>query len=251
MGPKERMLLRAAGKGDLKEINQLVQDGAILSAINEDGESALTKAISKGHMSVAKLLLEKGATTDYSGPLVEKPLHIAVKSGKVKLVELLLDHGADVDEIAGGISVLSRALTAGREDIISLLLSRDADLNLAKYPMYSPLVIAIRQKNERLIKDLLKHGSETDILLDRYAQILLRAFPESCRSLLHDWRVQRYEDQIKMIRSPSSDNAEKEKALATALICASKQRQPEIHSMFMELAEEFNITRTKEFVYRS
>lgn len=91
MGPKERKLLKAAGKGDLEETDGLLQDRAKPSAINEDGESARTRAISRKHNSVAKLLPDNGATTDYTGFLVQKPLHIAVQTGNVKLVELLLD----------------------------------------------------------------------------------------------------------------------------------------------------------------
>lgn len=193
MGPKERKLLKAAGKGDSEEVYRLVQDGAMLSAINEDGESALTRAISRKHNDVAKVLLENGATTDYSGPLVQKPLHIAVQTGNVKMVELLLDHDADIDELTAHGSVLSQAIKAGREDIASVLLSREADVNLARYPIHSPLGNAIINKNELLIKTLLKCGAETDILLDNLYQVTARQLSESGQALLRDWRARKYE----------------------------------------------------------
>lgn len=251
MGPKERKLLKAAGKGDVEEIRQLIKDGAILSAINEDGESALTRAISRKHYGVAKLLLENDATTDYSGPLVQKPLHIAVQTGNIKMVELLLDHDADIDELTAHGSVLSQAIKAGRNDIASLLLSRDADLNLARYPIHWPLGSAIVAKNEPLIKTLLKRGAETDILLDNLYLITTQQLSESCQALLRGWHAQKYEEHAGIICRRSSDMAEKELAVVTALKCASEHRQPEIHSMFVELAEEFNVARTKEFVYRA
>jgi ankyrin repeat protein len=251
MGPKERNLLKAAGKGDLEETARLVKDGANLSAINEDGESALTRAVSKKHIAVAKLLLDNGATTDYTGPLVHKPLHVAVQTGNTKLVQLLLDNGADVDELTARGSVLSQAITAGREDITSLLLSSDADINLARYPIQSPLGNAITRKNERLIKDLLKRGAETDVLLEHLYEVNAKQLSEPCQDLLSNWQAQKYEEQVQIIRSSSSDIAEKENALVAALKSASKHRQPEIHSMFVELAEEFNIAREKEYVYRS
>jgi ankyrin repeat protein len=182
MGPKERNLLKAAGKGDLEETARLVKDGANLSAINEDGESALTRAVSKKHIAVAKLLLDNGATTDYTGPLVHKPLHVAVQTGNTKLVQLLLDNGADVDELTARGSVLSQAITAGREDITSLLLSSDADINLARYPIQSPLGNAITRKNERLIKDLLKRGAETDVLLEHLYEVNAKQLSEIRRA---------------------------------------------------------------------
>lgn len=248
MGPKERKVLKAAGKGDVDEINRLVKEGANLSAINQNGESALTKAISKRHISVVRLLLDNGATTDYEGFLVEKPLHIAVQTGDVKVVELLLDNGADIDEQTAEGTVLSKAIKTGREEITSFLLSRDADVNLAKYSLYAPLMNAIVEKNPHLIKSLLKRGAETNVLTDQYGQSMTQCLPESSRSFLRDWRAGRYEDQVQIIRDPSSDKADKEKALSTALARASKEGQAEIHSMFIELAEELNIAGTKEYV---
>ena len=235
----------------MKETNRLLQDRANLSARNEDGESTLNKASSRKHNSVAKLLFDNWATTDYTGFLVQRLLHIAVETGNVKLVELLLNHGVDVYELTAHSSVLSEAISAGREDITSLLLCRDADIDLARYSIQAPLGNAILQKNEHLIKDLLKLGTETDVLLNSLYQTTTKVLSESCRCLLRDWRAQRYEEQVKLIRSPSSDISEKENALVAALTCASKHHQPEIHSMFIELAEELNIARTKEYVYRS
>lgn len=251
MGPKEQKLLRAAGKGDLEETVRLIQDGANLNAINEEGESALTRAISRKQTSVARILLENGATTDYTGFLVHKPLHVAVQTANIQLVELLLDNGADIDELTTLGSVLSQAIWAGREDITSLLLHRGADVNLARRSFRSPLGNAVRRKNERLIRDLLKRGAETDILRDKLHQGAIKLLPESSRCLLRDWQAQGYEEQAKIIHNPSSGLPEKEDALVAALTSASKHRQPQIHSMFIELAEELNIATTKEHVYRS
>ncbi|KAI9872351.1 MAG: Ankyrin repeat domain-containing protein 44, partial [Watsoniomyces obsoletus] len=168
-------------------------------------------------------------------------------TGNVKLVKLLLDNGADVDELTARGSVLSQAITAGREEITSLLLSRDADINLARYPIQSPLGNAVTRKNERLIKDLLKRGAETDVLLEQLYEVTAKQLSESCQDLLRDWQAQKYEEQVQIIRDSSSEIAEKENALVAALKSASKHRQPEIHSMFVELAEEFNIAREKEY----
>ncbi|KIW87457.1 uncharacterized protein Z519_11779 [Cladophialophora bantiana CBS 173.52] len=245
MGPKERKLLKAAGQGDLAETDRLVQDGANLSTINEDGESALSRAVNKKHNTIAKLFLENGATTDYTGPLVKSPLHIAVQTGNVGMVELLLNSGADIDEVKDVDLVLSQAIKANRDDVICLLLSRDTDVNLSCNAFSSPLGHALRHKNERLVQILFKYGADRDVVLDRVLEAVVRAAPESLEGLVRDWRAQGYEEFVKTIRSPPSDMAEKEKVLAAALICASKRCQPENHSIFVELAEEFNIARNK------
>ncbi|KAF1995239.1 ankyrin, partial [Amniculicola lignicola CBS 123094] len=149
--------------GDMKLIEKLVKEGVNISAINDSGESALSKAISRRQINVARFLLENGATTEYPGFLVEKPLFSAVSTGNVKLVQLLLDHDADIDECSSVGTVLSKAAKAGQEDIVALLLSRDADVNLFNHLVYAPLYGAVTQNNDRLVRELLKHGAETGI----------------------------------------------------------------------------------------
>ena len=250
MGPKERNLLKAAGKGDVKQGMQLIQNGANIDAISEDGESALTRAIARRHINFVKLLLDNGATTDRSGPLVEKPLHVAVQTGNVKIVELILDAGADIDEMTASGSVLNMAIKGGREEITTLLLSRDADINQGKYIVHRSLMTAITNQNERLVKELLKRGAETDVMDDRLYHAVSRNLSESFRTFLESWKNGRYEEQVQIIRSFSSETEEKEEALNAALTSALKQRQPDIHAIFVELAEEFNLSRTKDYVYR-
>jgi len=250
MGPKERSLLRAAGKGDLEAIKKLVQEGVNISAINEEGVSALTKAISRRHVKVVKYLLENGATTEYSGYLTEKPLHKAVKTGNVKIVEMILDYGADIDESTALGTAVSLAVDSGQDDMINLFLDRDADINLYQFPLHSPLISAVKHKNDRLIRELLKRGAETKVLGDRLYEALAKALPQSTVNLLRDWKDNKYDELVQVIRDQNAEPEEKEEALLTALKSASRERQPEVHSMFMELTESYDLAKNREYVYR-
>lgn len=249
MGPKERNLLKAATKGDLETVKKLNAEGADLSAINEEGASALTRAIARKHVKVVEYLLENGATTEYSGFVTEKPLQMAVKSGRIKLVKLVLDYGADIDEGHVG-TALHYAIESGQEEMIDLLLQRGADVNMFQYVAQSPLINAVQRKDERLTRKLLKRGAETTILGDKLYSVWAMSAPESIVNLLHDWKESRYEQYVQTIRDPSSEPEEKEDALRTALKSASRLRQPVVHSLFMELAEEFNLAANIEYVYR-
>ena len=170
-----------------------------------------------------------------------------MSTGNAKLVELVLDHGADIDETTGYGSVVNQAIQAGREDVIALLLSRNADINLANSPIKNPLISAVRQKNERLIRELLKRGAETGIMNDQLYEAASKLLPQSCRTLLANWKEHLYEDQVRVIRDSSSDAGEKESALVEALAKAVKHQQPEVHRIFIELAEEFNVARPEEY----
>jgi len=240
MGPNERALLKAAGKGAIDEVRQLIQNGAQIDAINEEGQSALTMAITRQHLNVVKLLVENGATMDRSGFLVHKPLHVAVGTKNVEMVKFILDSGADPNEVTTVGSVLLIAVSARQEKMVTLLLSRNADPNISGSGIRSPLYKAFSTKQEAIIRMLLKHGAEVDI--HHFAAVYMKRLSPACGKLLEDWASEEeYSQQVKTIRSEYADKAEKETALQSALDCASEKDHGEVESLFRELAREFVI----------
>jgi ankyrin repeat protein len=228
--------LKAAAKGDLKEVERLTKDGANLDAINQEGHSALTNAINRKHNKIAIFLLENGATTERSGFLVHKPLHVAVSSGNMEIIGPLLDYGADIDETTAQGTALSLAIKAGKREITYLLLSRNADVNLMDYAIFSPLGAAVVRRDERVIRDLLKHGADLEVLGEGVFDSNLRLCSENCQALIRDWKDGKYDEQVKIIRSPYEELKEKQEALALALRRASGQR--EVTELLLELREE-------------
>lgn len=55
----------------------------------------LHKAALDGHEEIVELLIKKGANVNITNPVNETPLHDAAKEGHKKIVELLLNAGAD------------------------------------------------------------------------------------------------------------------------------------------------------------
>ncbi|KAF1997401.1 ankyrin, partial [Amniculicola lignicola CBS 123094] len=138
----------------------LIKAGTNLDAINEEGQSALTMAIGRQHMNVVKLLMDHGATTDRSGYLVAKPLHVAVGTRNMELIKCILDYGADIDEATASGTVLTVAIQAGHKDLVSLLLSRNADPDVTdSTSMHTSLFWAVLHRNSDIISMLLKHGA--------------------------------------------------------------------------------------------
>lgn len=241
MGPNERALLKAAGKGDVNEVLKLLHQGANLDAINEEGQSAITLAIGRQHMSVIKLLIESGATMDRSGFLVHKPLHDAVATRNVDLVKCILDSDADINEETAHGSVLLMAVKRRQENMVTLLLSRNADPNISGWGIKSPLFQAIRSLQNSIISILLKYGAgapEPHQLPASY----MRNLSPTIRGLLQEWASQEeYSEHVKILRRESSDQIQKEAAVFSALGCALEHGHKEVYSMFMDLATEFTI----------
>jgi len=126
----DRALYRAARRGDLERIAQLLDAGANVDcAIDGDG-SPLIAAARAGRLDAVALLLDRGATPDLAVPGDGNPLIMAAREGHVDVVALLLDRGAAIDEVVpADENALIQASGNGQLPVVKLLVSRGADVN--------------------------------------------------------------------------------------------------------------------------
>ena len=85
-------LLQYAQRGELNEVERLIQEGTDINTVTENGQTALYPPCENGHYDVAKFLLENKALVNYKA----KPLIAAARNEHADCVDLLLKHGADV-----------------------------------------------------------------------------------------------------------------------------------------------------------
>lgn len=93
-------LILASNQGDIKKVNQLLDQGA---DVNEDdiGFTSLIHAAREGHIDIVKLLLKRGANVNArSDDWNITALHFAVDRGHIDVVRCLLAKGADVNSVA-------------------------------------------------------------------------------------------------------------------------------------------------------
>lgn len=246
MGPDERALLKAAGKGDVDSVRKQISNRANIDAINEEGHSALTVAISRQQINIVKLLIENGAAMDRSGFLVHKPLHVAVATRNLDLVKLILETDVDINETTTIGSVLLMAVKTGQESMVTLLLAKGADVNIGGWGIKSPLHQAVQTRQEKLVPMLLKHGAEAHNTHSAF----LRRLSLGCKNLFKDWVSQEmYSEHAKTIHSAFSDQMQKEEALISALCYAIEHNHKEVHSIFLELPNEFAIPVAEKYEY--
>ena len=74
----------------------LIDQGADVSATDDDGWKPLHFAARYGHKEVARLLIEEGADASAADSDGRMPLYFAVKNGHDAVARLLIDRGADV-----------------------------------------------------------------------------------------------------------------------------------------------------------
>ena len=80
--------------GDLRAVEQHVQAGSDIDAVDQYGSTPLTIAATFGITDAARVLIEAGADLDMPNDEGSTPLHIAAFFCRVEIVELLLEAGA-------------------------------------------------------------------------------------------------------------------------------------------------------------
>jgi ankyrin repeat protein len=118
---------------DLAEAKRLLEAGADPNGLTERGLSPLSIAIANGNAGMVRLLLSAGADANLAEPSGETHLMMESQVGVLSVVKQLLEHGAQVDvrDPSYGQTALMFAARAGHADIVSVLLARGANPNVA------------------------------------------------------------------------------------------------------------------------
>lgn len=141
--------------------------GADPNKNRRDEHKTLLAAVAElASIETVKMLVEDGgATVKGSGAIV-----MAAEEGKLDMVKYLLDNGAEIDEV--GIehptderyredmgSALHKAVDGGHEEVVRFLLSNGADVSLKDPLGRTPMVLALRKHNARMVELLKAHGA--------------------------------------------------------------------------------------------
>jgi ankyrin repeat protein len=143
-------LHEAAKKGDLDQINRLIEEGITVDSLDENNNTPLYIAVGQGHKDVAKLLILKGANVNVVCWRGYTPLHWAAAAlgGESELAELLIAEGANIDAV-------------GYKELAELLISKGANVNAIDNKGRTPLDWANYSRHKDLMELLIRHGGET------------------------------------------------------------------------------------------
>jgi len=112
----------AADNGHIKTIRLLLAKGADVNLADINGWTPLSNAAHNGHIEVVKLLLAKGANVNAADLYRHTPIYWAAGSGHTEIVKLLLSHEADVNiKDKDGRTPLSEAISKGHFEVVKLL----------------------------------------------------------------------------------------------------------------------------------
>jgi bla regulator protein BlaR1 len=174
-GPKraprgDRALYRAAERGELQLIAELIDSGANVNAAIDGDGSPLIGAAREGRVDAVRLLLDRGADPNMPVSGDGNPIIMAAREGHLQVVELLLARGASIDQVVDGDeNALIQASGSGHLPVVRFLVGKGADVNArvwadqgmggAKSEWRTPLKMASRGGHETVVAFLRAAGA--------------------------------------------------------------------------------------------
>jgi beta-lactamase regulating signal transducer with metallopeptidase domain len=139
---RDRALVEAVDGGDIRDVRELLDDGANVDAAVDGDGSPLIVAAREGHLDIVRLLLDRGADVNLAVEGDGAPLIMAAREGHLEIAQLLLDRGANIElMVPGDENALIQASGAGELDVVKLLVSRGANVN-ARATVQRPYTLA-------------------------------------------------------------------------------------------------------------
>ncbi|KAF4630605.1 hypothetical protein G7Y89_g7532 [Cudoniella acicularis] len=157
----EGALRYAARQGDRASLLQLLDAGADVNAVSQEGfpknATALLLSILYDHVKAAQFLIRKGANQNIKDEKGRLPLHLAAEKGFEFVVRDLLKKGGDVDARCGEDeeTPLMGAAREGKELVIKCLVEAGADLDAMNRFGDTALDIAEEKGWKKEVRELL------------------------------------------------------------------------------------------------
>jgi ankyrin repeat protein len=147
---------------EIRRLQAMIQNSPDL--INAPGEdNPLFQAAGKGQRRVAEFLLNRGADVNSQNARSQTPLHIAAENARNAMVELLLARGASVDaRDNAGWTPLYNVAGRGFKAVAETLLAHQADANAKANDGRTPLHRAADSGGLALAELLLAHGAKVN-----------------------------------------------------------------------------------------
>ncbi len=154
----KNMLFYSIGKGEVKEVELLLDKGVDVHADDRVGWPPMVRAAEIGQLAVVEILLARGADP-LKGTIGNRlPLHFASEGGHLAVVSLLLKQPSVEPNLKDytGQTALFKAANNGHHEVVELLLQQEGiDPDVASDDGFTPLLQTIFGRHQRVVKFLL------------------------------------------------------------------------------------------------
>lgn len=155
-------LMSASMNGHDKIVQLLINAGAIINLINDNGFTPINAAAGEGHTETVRVLLEAGADINIPNIYGCTPLNSAASENHHSIVQLLID--SKKCDINGtniyGWSSLKLAASEGHEEVVRILLDNNARVDICDEEGFSPLHASAKEGHATITEMLIDAGAD-------------------------------------------------------------------------------------------
>lgn len=156
----------AIESGDMELTKFLITNGANVNSLMQDGVSLIGYAIAQNNMDLLQILIENGANVNYTGgdSWAKTPLQTASRLGLDNVVRILLTRNADINAVdMNGNTALHTAALNSQLSVVKLLLKKNPSLDIQNKVGNTALHLAVISGNIDIVGELVLKGANTRI----------------------------------------------------------------------------------------
>lgn len=156
----------AIESGDMELTKFLITNGANVNSLMQDGVSLIGYAIAQNNMDLLQILIENGANVNYTNgdSWADTPLKTASRLGLDNVVRILLTRNADINAVdMNGNTALHTASLNSQLSVIKLLLEKNPNLDIQNKVGNTALHLAVISGNIDIVGELVLKGANTRI----------------------------------------------------------------------------------------
>ena len=156
----------AIESGDMELTKFLITNGANVNSLMQDGVSLIGYAIAQNNMDLLQILIENGANVNYTNgdSWANTPLQTASRLGLDNVVRILLTRNADINAVdMNGNTALHTAALNSQLSIVKLLLEKNPNLDIQNKVGNTALHLAVISGNIDIVGELVLKGANTRI----------------------------------------------------------------------------------------
>lgn len=152
LGNKDAEVFAAAGSGDVLRLQQSIDAGGNVNALDSLKRTPLFAAAFCNQTQVTSLLIDRGSIADAKDFTGSSPLHTAVIAGSDEVVKRLLLKGANINiQDAMGYTPLHLAAATDQVGIVELLLVRGANARISSKSEITAAALALRNGHPKAV----------------------------------------------------------------------------------------------------
>jgi ankyrin repeat protein len=157
------MLHAFATYGKTMAVQLMLEKGANIAAVDEDGNDPLNLAAANGHLSIVSMLWDKGADHRNKNKLGHPALLSAAMGGHDKVIAVLLERGADIETTDNdGNTTLMSAVMDGYTKIVELVLDKGADIEAKNKIGRTALMLGTVLGDVKMTELLITRGADME-----------------------------------------------------------------------------------------